>query len=164
MIQIVRAEEKHVTAIGQLWQEFILFNQSTEPIFVPRINKVSDFEDNLVRRLMKSEDGLVLVALDKGQPVGYSLSEVRRISPNSKRANYGYVDDMAVTASYRRKGIGEKMFLEIMKWYQSKGIEHVELQTIDKNVVANSFWKKQGFNDFMRTLYKEIPLKTKLKR
>lgn len=66
MIEIVKAEEKHVTAIGQLWQEFILFNQSTEPVFTPRIKKVSDFEENLVRRLMKSEDGLVLVALDNG--------------------------------------------------------------------------------------------------
>jgi ribosomal protein S18 acetylase RimI-like enzyme len=162
-IKIVKAEEKHVAAIGQLWREFILFNQNTEPVFTPRISEVSDFEENLVRRLMKSVDGLVLVAMDKEQAVGYSLSQIRRSPPDSKQESYGYVNDMAVTASYRRKGIGEKMFAEIVKWLQSKNIEHVELQTIDKNIVANSFWKKQGFKDFMRTLYREIPLKTGIK-
>jgi hypothetical protein len=48
------------------------------------------------------------------------------------------------------------MFAEITKWFQSKGINRVELQTIDKNVVANSFWQKQDFTVYMHTLYKDI--------
>jgi ribosomal protein S18 acetylase RimI-like enzyme len=155
-IKIVKAEEKHVTAIGQLWWDFMEFHQKVEPIFTPREGSIPGFEENHVRQIMKSEDGLALVALDKGRVVGYSLSEIRGPSPGFKRERYGYVHDMAVTASYRRRGIGEKMLAEITKWFQSKDIERVELGTTAQNVVANSFWQKQGFTVYRHTLYKSV--------
>jgi ribosomal protein S18 acetylase RimI-like enzyme len=155
-VKIVKAEEKHVTAIGQLWWEFMLFHQNIDPIFTPREGSIPGFEENQVRRLMKSEDGLVLVALDGIKVVGYSLSEIRGPSPGFKREKYGYIHDTAVTAAYRRKGTGEKMVSEIMKWFKSKKVDRVELQTAAQNLVANSFWQKQGFTVYMHTLYKKI--------
>jgi len=117
---------------------------------------VSGFEEEQVRRLMKTEDGLVLVALDKGQVVGYSLSEINEPPKGSKRDKYGYISHMAVTASYRRRGIGEKMLDEIMKWFHSKNIDRVELGITAKNQVAYSFWEKHGFTAYLHTLYRQI--------
>ena len=99
---------------------------------------------------------MVLVALGDEKVVGYSLTEIRRISPGLKREKYGYIDEMAVTAGYRNKGIGEKMFTEIMKWFQSKEINRVEIQTTAQNIAANSFWTKQGFEVYSHTLYRDI--------
>jgi GNAT superfamily N-acetyltransferase len=156
MVEIVKAEEKHVTAIGKLWWEFMIFHQKVEPIFTPREGAIPGFVENNLRRFMKSRDGLVLVALDKTKVVGYSLSEIIGPSPGFKREEYGSIDQMAVTADYRKKGIGEKMFAETAKWFLSRNIERVEIQTTAKNAVANSFWQKQGFEVYMHTLYKEI--------
>jgi ribosomal protein S18 acetylase RimI-like enzyme len=156
MIEIVRAEEKHMADIGKLWWEFILFHQDIDPIYTSLEGAIPGFIENHLQRCMKSDDGLVLVAVDGTKVVGYSLSEVHRISPGLKREKYGYIDDMAVTASYRRKGIGEKMVAEIIKWFQAKDIKRVELGTTAKNMVANSFWQKQGFTVYRYTLYKEI--------
>ena len=156
MIEIVKAEEKHVTAIGQLWWEFMLFHQDIDTWFTPRKGSIPGFEENQVRRLMKSEDGLVLIALDKGKVIGYSLSEIRGPAVAFGRDKWGYVHDMAVTAKYRRRGIGEKMLTEIMKWLQLKNVNRIELQTTAQNLVANSFWQKQGFTVYMHTLYKEL--------
>ena len=94
---------------------------------------------------MKSEDGLVLVAVDNGKVVGYSLSEIRTANPGFHREKYGYIDDAAVTASHRRRGIGRIMLVEIMNWFRSKKIRRVELNTAAQNLTANSFWRKQGF-------------------
>jgi ribosomal protein S18 acetylase RimI-like enzyme len=156
MIEIVKAEEKHVTAIGKLWWEFMMFHQSIDHIFTPHEGSILGFEENQVRRLMKSADGLVLVALDGPKVVGYSLSEIRAASPGFHREKYGYIHDTAVTASHRRNGIGEKILTEIMKWFQSNNIQRVELGIAAKNQVAYSFWQKQGFEVYMHTLYKEI--------
>jgi ribosomal protein S18 acetylase RimI-like enzyme len=155
MIEIVRAEEYQVSDIGKLWLEFIRFHQDIDPIFTPHDNAVSGFEEYEVRRLMKSEDGLVLVALDGGLVVGYSLSEIQT-SKGLKLGRFGYVHDMAVTTSYRRRGIGEKMFGEIIKWFCSRNIDRIELEIATKNQVAHSFWKKHGFTDYMRKLYRQI--------
>ena len=156
MIEIIRAEEKHVTAIGKLWWEFMMFHQNLDHIFTPREGATISFEENQVRRLMKSEDGMVLVAVDNGKVVGYSLSEIRVPNPGFHREKYGYIDDTAVTASHRRRGIGRIMLVEIMNWFRSKKIRRVELNTAAQNVLANSFWRKQGFEVYMQTLYKEI--------
>jgi ribosomal protein S18 acetylase RimI-like enzyme len=156
MIEIVKAEEKHVADIGRLWWEFILFHQDIDPIWTPLEGSIPGFIENHLRRFMKSEDGLVLVAGDKGKVIGYSLSEIRRNSPGLKREKYGYIDEMAVTANYQRRGIGEKMLAEIMRWFQSNDIKRVELGTTTQNLVGNSFWQKQGFTIYMNTLYKNV--------
>ena len=156
MIKIVKAEEKHVADIGRLWWEFILFHQDIDPIWTPLEGSIPGFIENHLRRFMKSEDGLVLVSGDKGKVVGYSLSEIHRISPGLKREKYGYIDEMAVTANYQRRGIGEKMLADIMRWFQSNDIKRVELGTTTQNLVGNSFWQKQGFMIYMNTLYKNV--------
>jgi ribosomal protein S18 acetylase RimI-like enzyme len=88
--------------------------------------------------------------------IGYSLAEVHVPNPGFRREKYGYIDDAAVTASHRRKGIGQMMLVEITKCFQSKNIHRVELGIVARNQVAYSFWHKQGFEVYMQTLYKEI--------
>jgi GNAT superfamily N-acetyltransferase len=156
MIEIVKAEEKHVADIGNLWWEFIKFHQDIEPVYELNEDAISGFEQNHLRPFMKSEDKLVMVTLEKGRVVGYSMSEIRRIFPGLKREIYGYIDEMAVTDTHRRKGIGQKMFNEIIKWFRGKGIKRVELGTAAQNLIGNSFWQKQGFTICAHTLYKEI--------
>ena len=158
MIAIVKAEEEHVTAIGKLWWEFMEIHQQADAIFTPREGAIPGFQENYLRRFMRSENGLVLVALDGEKVIGYSLSEIMGPSPGFKREEYGSFDQMAITADYRKKGIGEKMFAEIMKWFESRNIDRVEIQTASRNGMANSFWHKLGFEIFQYNLYKNIQL------
>ena len=56
----------------------------------------------------------------------------------------------------RHAGIGERLYGEVLKWFRSRGIERVELEITTKNNISASFWKKQGFTEFQRRLYREI--------
>jgi len=76
--------------------------------------------------------------------------------PIFQRETCGFVSAMAVTATCRRRGVGEKMLVEIMAWFRSNGVERVELTTTAQNAVASSFWQKQGFKIYMHRLYREI--------
>jgi ribosomal protein S18 acetylase RimI-like enzyme len=156
MIKIIRAKEQNVTEIGQLYLEFINFHAEIDPIWTPIDNPIPDMVENHLRRFMKSEDGLVLVALVKQQVIGYSLSEIKKVTPGSKRGKYGYVDTVAITESYRRKGIGELMFAEILKWFRSNDINRIEVQTASQSEGANLFWQKQGFTIFQHNWYKNL--------
>lgn len=155
-IKIVKAEEKHVTAIGQLWWEFMVFHQNLDPIWTPRENALDGFENVYLQQMIKSDEKLALVALDGVKPVGFALSEIEPPSLGFKREKYGAIEQVAITESYRRKGVGEKLVSEIMKWFKSKNIQRVELETTAQNVLANSFWQKHGFTVYGHKLYKEI--------
>lgn len=156
MIEVIRAEECHLPAIGRLWWEFILFHQAIDSRFAVREGSIPHFLENHVSRFMRSDDGLVLVANENETVVGYSLAEVQGPFPISlKQDRWGYIDQVAVTESHRRKGIGEKMLSEIMAWFKSKGISRVELELTAQNSVSYSFWRKHGFKDYMHRLYLE---------
>lgn len=155
-IKIVKAEEKHIPDIGKLWWEFMIVHQNADPIFMPREGSIPGFEEHLRQNFMKSEEGLALVALDSNRIIGFSTSEIRKPSPVYERENYGTIETVAVTANYRHHGIGEKMVAEIMKWFKLKNITRVELETLARNDMANSFWQKQGFMIFRHRLYREF--------
>ena len=156
MMKIVRAEEKHITDIGKLWWEFMLFHQKIDPWFTPREGSIPGFEENQVRRLMRSEDGLALVSIDQDKVIGYSLSEITGRSAAFGRDKWGYIHDMVITSKYRRTGVGEKMLIEIIKWFHLKNVDRIELQAASKNLIANSFWQKHGFKIYAHTFYREI--------
>jgi GNAT superfamily N-acetyltransferase len=53
-------------------------------------------------------------------------------------------------------GVGEKIFNEILKWFRSKGMDRIELDITSKNYVSSSFWGKLGFEEYVRTLFRDI--------
>lgn len=155
-MEIVRAREHHISDIAKLWLEFMRFSQDIDPIFEPQDGTTPVFINEYLRPAMEAENSLVLVALDEEKVVGYSYSLINEPSNLEKRGKYGNIHDVFISPAHRRKGIGEMMFGEIMKWFQSNGIDRVELDVITQNQVASSFWEKHGFTDFKRTLYRNI--------
>jgi len=155
MIEIVRAEEKHIPEIVRLWEEFMDFHKDIDPRFPMRKDAPLIWGKHLAT-LMTSDDTHILVALGGGHAVGFSISMLDKYPPIFQRETCGFIAAVAITAAYRRKGVGQKMLVEILAWFRSKGVERVELTTTAQNAVASSFWQKQGFKIYMHRLYREI--------
>jgi ribosomal protein S18 acetylase RimI-like enzyme len=156
MVEVVRADESHIKDIGRLWLEFMEFHQKYDPLCIPADGAEAGFEKEMVRRLMEAGDGLVLVAQDGNNTIGYALVEIQEPPRGLKRDILGYIHHLAVTAEYRRKGIGERILSDILEWLHSRDINRVELDLTAENEIAVSFWKKQGYTEFTRKLYREI--------
>jgi len=156
LITIIEAEEKHIPDITRLWKEFIQFHIDILPIWIPNEGAEDGQREEQTKPLMASDKGLVLVALDGDEVIGYSISEIKDPPRGSTRLEYGYIHHVAVTENYRRTGVGEQMFSEILKWFKSKGMDRIELDITSKNYVSSSFWGKLGFEEYVRTLYREI--------
>ncbi len=156
MIKIVKAEEHHIPDICILWLEFMRYSENIDPIFTPRDGALEVFEKKYLRPVMKDNNSLVLVALDGEKVVGYSYSLINDPSDLEKFRQVGVIHDFFITADYRRRGIGEKIYNEILKWFKSRDIDRIELQVIAKNEAACSFWRKHGYGDFEHTWYRQF--------
>lgn len=55
-----------------------------------------------------------------------------------------YLDDIVVTEQYRRKGIGKKLFDEVVKVARERKVRKLEWQVLEWNTPAISFYKKIG--------------------
>lgn len=66
---------------------------------------------------------------------------------------HGAIYDMFVTLEHRKKGIGNKLWQKSLNWFKTIGLERVELNIVPANPESSSFWKKQGFQDYMHKLF-----------
>ena len=156
MVEIVRAEEKHFSELGEVWKEFMDFHSRIDPYLTRKSDGDVIFLNYLREILSKPDENLLLVALDDGHVVGYSLSTVAKHAPVFEQQAYGLISDVAVASTHRRMGVGEGMLSEIIKWFYSKGINRVELNVLHGNPLGGPFWKKHGFKDNMHRVYRDI--------
>lgn len=154
--KIVKAEEEHIPAIKKLWVEFLKYSEEFHSVFAIRKGAEDHMEKTFLRPAMNDKKHQVLVALDGGKAVGYAIAKINEELPIKKNIRTACVDHLFVTKDCRRKGVGGKMYTEILKWFTAEGVNRVEIQVIAKNKLACSFWRKQGYGDFQHTWEREI--------
>ena len=145
---------KHINEIIELWKELMDFHKNIDTYWSRREDGHTKYE-KFLREMLESEDAIVLVAVGNERIVGYSSSWIRRYPPTLEHDTYGEITDMAVTAEYQRKGIGERMLKRICEWFESRNIDRIELSAAANNQKSYLFWKKHGFQDFLSRLYLE---------
>jgi GNAT superfamily N-acetyltransferase len=155
-IEVIRANEQHIPELGDLWMEFMRFSQNIEAIHEPKDDAIPVYIAEYLRPVMEAENSLVLVALDGDRVVGYSYSLIVGPFNLVKREKYGIIHDMFITPQYRGMGVAKMLFNEIIKWFNSNGVNRVELDVMTRNPMATTFWEKLGFRDLNRTLYRQI--------
>jgi GNAT superfamily N-acetyltransferase len=153
-VEIIHAQSAHIPAIIELWKEFMDYHMAIDPLFT-RSDEGGKRFGNLIAELLDSDKVLVLTAIDERTVVGYAIAEVAMRPPVFRERRYGIISDMAVRSSYRRRGIGKQMLMEIYEWFHSKSIQRIELRVVTENEIGYSFWKKHGFMEYMHVLYLE---------
>jgi ribosomal protein S18 acetylase RimI-like enzyme len=156
MIKIVKAEENHIPAIKKLWVEFLKYSEEFHPIFAIREGAEMDMEKEFLRPAMGNKNKLVLIALDGGKAVAYSVSEIQEPHKLKRKITTASIDHLFVTEDCRREGIGGKMYAEILKWFKAEGVDRIELHVVARNKAACSFWRKQGYGDFQYVWQRDI--------
>jgi ribosomal protein S18 acetylase RimI-like enzyme len=151
-MEIKIAEESHIPAIVELWKEFADYHRDIEPIYTRTGNASRLFREH-IKKLMESEDSQVLIALDKGEGVAYSIAQISKRPALFDQTEFGFISDLGVRSDYRRKGVGEQVLNKIFEWFKSRGIERVELLVLSENTAAVSFWKKHGFGVYAHRMF-----------
>ncbi len=143
-MEVITASGSHIPAIIELWKEFMDYHKDFEPVYARTADAAARFEEHL-KKLMESDDSQVLVALDKGEVVAYSIAQISKRPPMILQTEFGFISDLGVRSDCRRKGIGEQVLNRILEWFKSRNIEQIELLVLSANEMAVSFWKKHGF-------------------
>ena len=156
MEQVVlrRARLQDIGAITELWKEMIDFHRRKDTLFTPAVNGKDVFAE-YVGKNINSETACVYVAVVGGTMIGYCQGTLEKHPPVIAYTDYGQILDFAVSADYRRAGIGEKLCMALLGWFIQKGVYRIEVRHSEFNEIAASFWKKMGFKPYMRTLFKQ---------
>lgn len=86
-------------------------------------------------------DGFVSKVYDEGKLIGMGWIFPRQTALRKQAV----VEDMIVDNTYRGKGYGEKILLELLDWARKEGMDTIELTTNPARVAANALYQKVGF-------------------
>jgi ribosomal protein S18 acetylase RimI-like enzyme len=144
-----------IESIKELWKEFIDYHKSFDRFFSRTSEGHERFGEFVLERI-KDENWLVLVAECDDRIVGHCLVTIQEHPPVFEKTRYGYIQDIAVTESYRRKSIGTTLFEKSVSWLHERGISRIELDVAATNPTSQKFWRKMNFREVIFRMSKEI--------
>ncbi len=152
---IIRAaRERDLAQIVALWQMLQEINASYEPRLALNTAAVDWFTAYLKDQLDNSS-AAVLVAFAEGEMVGYTFGQILR-RPTLLEGDCGYVADLCVRADHQGHGIGRRLYEFLRAWFMQRDIHAIEVQVVRANPASQTFWRKMGFMDFLRTLRADL--------
>jgi ribosomal protein S18 acetylase RimI-like enzyme len=137
--------------IIRLWSEGMAVHAKLDPRFPLVANAEEKFEAYL-GEVIKDRNALLLVAEATSRVVGYCLARVSQHPAVFTKQTYGYINDLFVGSSHRRKGVGKALFEATASRLRERGIQAFEVSLVPTNGMASSFWRRLGFTQRLETL------------
>jgi len=131
------------------------FHARHDAYFTLNKNGANHFGD-FVSLNIENRDWNIMVAEHKHELVGFCIGVIQNCSPVYECPRYGFIQDIAVTESHRRKGVAQRLFEKTNSWFKENGIDRIELDIAIKNSVSKRFWAKMGFRDVLKRVVMEI--------
>ena len=135
MIKIKKAELENVPQIIALLREFAEYENLLDYVEIT--------EDRLKIALFgEGKTAEAIVAFDGETPIGYAVFYP---SFSTFRGQRGfYLEDIYITKSYRKQGVGEMILKFIANLAKSRGFERIDFLVLEWNSPAVEFYKKLG--------------------
>jgi len=105
--------------------------------------------------LSNTDCKFLIVTIDK-KPVGYIIGFINQQHPIFDFGNEGLIDDFYITPSFQQNGYGEKVYMQLIKWFKEKNIKRINLNVYQNNTKGSSFWSKHNFNTQFNRMSKEL--------
>jgi GNAT superfamily N-acetyltransferase len=163
-MQVIRkAKLKDVETVLKLERE--LFSSQIEivkkhsPEHLKDLNQKEttvEIVEKFIKRLIRSKNGLVLVAEIDGKPVGHAAVLIKKNIPIFKMEYIGELTDIYVREEYRGMGISTELKSEAFKWLKEKKIKKVLLHVFPDNESAIPVYNSWGFSPFLMEMRKSL--------
>jgi len=149
MITIRKANINDLKEILKLIRKSINYHRKLDKSYRP-FSKHFNLEKH-VKKSLKNKNKLYFVAQDENNEkiIGYFIALIEKAPYSFTMQKYvGVIADAYIDPKYRKKGLGKKIFKEIIKWFKSRKIKYIELDVDARNKIGIKTWKKYGFYEF----------------
>jgi ribosomal protein S18 acetylase RimI-like enzyme len=105
---------------------------------------------------LEAPDMAVLVAVDKGDVIGYAFAAVEGYDYMALRGPAGVLHDIIVEPEYRGQGVGRLLLDATFEFFRSRGVPRAVLYTAERNEAAQRLFASLGFRRTMIEMTLEL--------
>ena len=103
--------------------------------------KEEAFSKQQIAYLLTDYNAISLIACAGGELAGFVIGRFDLI----RNQTVGHIMTIDVASFYRRKGIGQKLLLEIEALFKQRGVKECRLEVRESNLAAISLYEKLGY-------------------
>ncbi len=153
-MEIIEAEKEHTDSIVKLHRELANFQRRIKKYYRSG-NKENqkEFKNYLLENFYQ-KNLKVLIAREKERVIGCFIGKIEKSKFCAVPEKIGKIISAFVLEKYQRKNIGNQLFEKILKWFKTNKIKHIELSIDPKNKIRVKGWKKFGFFEYQKKIYR----------
>lgn len=159
---IREAQDQDIGELTHLGRHLLDLHGNYDPYYYTlEENFPSLFSDWLKNQLYTSHQA-IFVAQDNilfpssNKIIGFISGFIKSLYPWFKVKSVGHISYLVIDPQYRMQHIGKALEQKLTSWFQSKGVEYIEVYTDEKNGIGVSAWVSYGYLPFKKYLRKKI--------
>jgi GNAT superfamily N-acetyltransferase len=148
---IVRAATaRDIDAVAALWAELVAYHHALDADLPPATPRGAlAYGRRIIDRLDDPSARVLVAELDQ-RVVGYALGFVVDLVPEMfDQAAGGFLADIFVAESQRRRGVGRALVDSMTTWFSQQGLSYWEWHVAARNPDATAFWHAMGGREVM---------------
>jgi GNAT superfamily N-acetyltransferase len=126
-----------------------------DPRFATAVDGPQAYE-GYIRKCLRSRSYGVFVAEAGEQVTGYTVVTILENQRVFALARFGFVAELCVAESMRRKGVGRDLWEAAVRWCREKGVTVVQMNVSALNDAARGFWRSVGCREYLEVLWHDI--------
>ncbi len=138
-------------ALLSMWRELMDLHVDLDDRFA-LADRANDRFRNYIDTAISRDDYRVRLAEIDGLPAGFSVACVLPNSPVYRNRWVGYINDLCVTTTMRRRGVGRLLVRDAVAWLRRYGAESVEVYVAHHNRGAVEFWRAVGGQPYLHRM------------
>lgn len=135
--------------IGRLWLEMMEFHRDYDPRFFQLKPDALEIWLRHLDECLIDEEQIVLVAEAEDELVGFAMGRPNEDPPPFRTPPHGFVTNFLVSESWRRKGLGRRLFEALAAELHARNLREIRLSVAALNPSSNAFWRRMGFEPYL---------------
>lgn len=142
-LRVSRATGADLWELAQIWSELMSLHEGRDEHFALAPDGLQRWMQ-MAEEMLDRDDAFLFKAEHQGRLVGFCLGWVAHNPPIYRAQEVGFVSEVAVVQSQRRRGVGSALIGEARRWFRERGLREFQLSTAVWNEEARRFWEAVG--------------------
>ncbi|HEY3414535.1 MAG TPA: GNAT family N-acetyltransferase [Armatimonadota bacterium] len=154
LVRVARVQD--LPAVADLWEELMDYHLRLDARYERSTGSREVFLRHLKSTAMRSPDHMLWIAESERAIAGFLAARVEYGGAVFAHPDFGYITDACVSPSYRRLGVGRRLFAEARAWFETRHLKSIRVSVSTDNPAAMAFWREVGFRPFMERLWYDL--------